>query len=102
MNKTESFNLLKAIGLLVALFFGGVFLLSAIFDKKHTGPAIEYIYVYTTINGQLYEKEATPADLSGEFVTFADGTRVSWTAVKTKRLKYYPDEMQGVFTNQSH
>jgi hypothetical protein len=101
MNKTESFNLLKALGLVVALFFGGVFLLSAIFDKKHTGPAIEYIYVYTTINGQLYEKEATPADLSSEFVTFGDGTRVPWTAVKTKRLKYYPAEVQGVLTNWS-
>ena len=101
MNKRESFNLLKALALVVALFFGGVFLLSAIFDKKHTGPAIEYIYVYTTINGQFYEKEATPADLNSQFVTFADGTRVSWASVKTKRLKYYPAEMQGAFTNQN-
>jgi len=101
MNKTESFNVLKGIAIVVALFFGGVFLLSALFDKKHTGPAVEYIYVYTTINGQLYEKEATPADLSSEFVTFGDGTRVPWSAVKSKRMKFYPQEMQGLFTNQN-
>jgi hypothetical protein len=98
MTKTESLNLLKAVGIVVAVFFGFVFLMDAIY-----GPAIEYIYVYTTINGQLYEKEATPADLSSEFVTFADGIRVSWGSVKTKRMEFYLDEtqsVQGTFTNR--
>lgn len=101
MNKKESLNVVKAIGILAAVFFGVVYILSAIFDKKHTGPAIEYIHIYTTINGHLFEKEATEDDLSSEFVTFADGTRVPWSAVKTKRLKFYPEEMKGLFTNQS-
>jgi hypothetical protein len=94
----EFFNLIKAIGIIVLIFFGAVALLSAIFDKKHTGQAIEYTIIYTTINGQYYEKEETAEDLNSEYVTFSDGTRVSWTAVKTKKAKFYPDEL-GIKTN---
>ena len=92
------FNLVKAVGIVVLIFFGAVALLSAIFDKKHTGQAIEYTIIYTTINGQYYEKEETAADLNSEYVTFSDGTRVSWTAVKTKKATFYPDEL-GATTN---
>ena len=87
------FNLLKAVGVVVLIFFGVVALLSAMFDKKHTGQAIEYTIIYTTINGQYYEKEETVEDLNSEYVTFSDGTRVSWTVVKTKKATFYPDEL---------
>jgi len=87
------FNLVKAVGVVVLIFFGVIALLSAMFDKKHTGKAIEYTIIYTTINGQYYEKEETAEDLNGEYVTFSDGTRVSWTAVKTKKATFYPDEL---------
>lgn len=96
----EFFNVIKAIGIVVLIFFGVVALLSAISDKKHTGQPIEYLIVYTTINGQYYEKEATAQDLNNEFVTFSDGTRVPWTAVKTKKAKIYPDEL-GTNTNSN-
>lgn len=94
------FNLVKAVGIVVLIFFGAVALLSAIFNKKHTGQAIEYTIIYTTINGQYYEKEETAADLNSEYVTFSDGTRVSWTAVKTKKATIYPDEL-GIKTNSN-
>lgn len=92
----EFFNLIKAIGIIALIFFGAVALLS----KKHTGQAIEYTIIYTTINGQYYEKEGTAKDLNGDFVTFADGTRVPWADVKTKRMKVYPDEL-GISTNSN-
>jgi hypothetical protein len=87
------FNLVKAIGIVVLLFFGGVALLSAIFDKKDTSPKIEYTIVTTTINGQFYEKEATAEDLNSEFVTFADGTRVPWSAVKSTKSTISVNEL---------
>jgi hypothetical protein len=92
------FNLVKAVGIIVLMFFGGVALLSALFDKKHTGPAIEYTILSTTVNGQYFEKEETAADLASDYVTFSDGTRVPWTAVKITRAKFYPDEL-GTKTN---
>jgi hypothetical protein len=92
-NQRGFFNLVKAIGIVVLIFFGAVALLSALFDKKHNGKAIEYTIIYTTINGQYYEKEETAEDLNSEYVTFSDGTRVSWTAVKTKKATFYPDEL---------
>jgi len=99
MNKRETINILKAIGIVLLMFFGGVAILSALFDKKHTGPAMEYIVVYTTINGHFYEKEATAQDLGSEFVTFEDGTRVPWSTVKTKKMKIYADELTNAFVN---
>lgn len=88
------FNLVKAAGIIVLIFFGAVALLSAFSGKKHSSQAIEYTIIYTTINGQYYEKEETAEDLNGSgYVTFADGTRVSWTAVKTKKAIFYPDEL---------
>jgi len=98
--QNDFFNGIKVIGIIVLIFFGAVALLSAIFDKKHTGQAIEYTIIYTTINGQYYEKEETAEDLNSEYVTFSDGTRVSWTAVKTKKAKIYPDEL-GANTNSN-
>jgi hypothetical protein len=92
-NQRGVFNLVKAVGIIVLIFFGAVALLSAIFAKKHTGQAIEYTIIYTTINGQYYEKEETAEDLNSEYVTFSDGTRVSWAAVKTKKATFYPDEL---------
>jgi hypothetical protein len=56
VNTTESINVLKGIGLLVLIFFGAYALLSLVYHKQHTGPAIEYTVLYTTINGQFYEK----------------------------------------------
>ena len=87
------FNLVKAVAIVVLIFFGAVALLSTMFDKKHTGQAIEYTIIYTTINGQYYEKEETAEDLNSEYVTFSDGARVAWTAVKTKKATFYPDEL---------
>ena len=92
-NRGSFFNLVKVVGIVVLIFFGVVALLSAMFDKKHTGQAIEYTIIYTTINGQYYEKEETAEDLNSEYVTFSDGTRVSWAAVKTKKATFYPDEL---------
>lgn len=92
------FNLVKAVGIVVLIFFGAITLLSALFDRKHTGQPIEYTILSTTINGQFYEKEETTADLAGNYVTFSDGTRVPWTAVKITRAKFYPDEL-GTKTN---
>jgi len=92
MKKSEAINLIKAIGILVLFFCGGVVALS-FFDKKHSGPAVEYTVVYTTINGHFYEKEATAEDFASSFVTFSDGTRVSWSDVKSKQMKVYPDEI---------
>jgi CheY-like chemotaxis protein len=89
----EFFNLIKAIGIVVLLFFGGIALLSAIFDKNDTSPKIEYTIVTTTINGQFYEKEATAEDLNSEFVTFADGTRVPWSAVKSTKSTISVNEL---------
>ena len=87
-------NLMKAVGIVALIFFGAVALLSAMFDRKHSGQPIEYTIIYTTINGQYYEKEETAEDLNGSgYVTFSDGTRVSWTAVKTKKASFYPDEL---------
>lgn len=96
----EFFNIAKAIGLIVLIFFGGVALLSAIFDRKHTGPAVEYTILSTTVNGQSYEKEETTADLGSDYVTFSDGVRVPWSAVKITRSKFYPDEL-GMNTNSA-
>jgi hypothetical protein len=89
----DFFNLIKAIGIVVLIFFGGVALLSSIFDKKDTSPKIEYTIVTTTINGQFYEKEATAEDLNSEFVTFADGTRVPWSAVKSTKSTISVNEL---------
>jgi hypothetical protein len=91
--QNEFFNLVKAIGIVVLIFFGGIALLSAIFDKKDTSPKIEYTIVTTTINGQFYEKEATAEDLNSEFVTFADGTRVPWSAVKSTKSTISVNEL---------
>jgi len=88
--------MLKAIGLAVLIFAGAVALLSAGCEKQHSGPAIEYIVVYTTINGQFYQKEATAEDFKTGFVTFSDGTRVPWSAVKSKKMKVYADELTNV------
>lgn len=90
----DFFNLIKAVTIIALIFFGAVALLS----KKHTGQPIEYTIIYTTINGRSYEKEAVPSDLNSDFVTFEDGTRVSWADVKTKKMKVYPDEL-GINTN---
>ena len=90
----EFFNLIKAIGIIVLIFWGAV----ALFSKKRTGQAIEYTVLSTTINGQYFEKEATPNDLNSDFVIFEGGRRVSWADVKTKRMKVYPDEL-GVSKN---
>ena len=85
--------------LVVLMCFGVVVLLSAGCEKQHSGPAIEYLVVYTTINGQFYEKEATAEDLNSGFVTFSDGTRVPLSAVKSKKMKLYADELtNAVFT----
>ena len=71
-------------------------------EKKHSGPAYEYLHVYTTINGQFYQKEATAEDLKSAFVTFEDGTRVPWSAVKSKKMKIYADELtNALFQGQS-
>lgn len=90
------FNLIKAVGIVVLIFFG-VALLSAIFDKKDTSPKIEYTIVYTTINGQFYEKEATAEDFNSGFVTFSDGTRVPWSAVKSKKAEISVSELSNAF-----
>jgi len=92
MKSSETVNVIKAIGIVVLFFFGCIYALS-LFDKKHTGPGVDYTVVYTTINVRLYEKEATSEDFSSGFVTFEDGTRVSWSDVKSKKMKFYPDEM---------
>ena len=86
-------NIAKAVILLTLIFFALVFLGGALFDKKHTGKPVEYTIIYTTINGQRYEKEATASDYSSEFVTFADGTRVSWSTVKTIKQTVYSDDL---------
>ena len=40
------------------------------------GSTVEIIVLSTTVNGQVYEKEARPGDLDTDFVNFADGVRV--------------------------
>ena len=99
MNKAETFNVMKGIALVAAILYGG-FLVLAAFSPKPTGPAIEYIYVYTTINGHYYAKEATTADLNSDFVTFEDGTRVSWAVVKSKKMKVYPTDLHSTKQNR--
>lgn len=99
MTSQEMFNVTKGLALAAAIFVGLYVAFGVFVAKKHNGPAIEYIYLYTTINGQLYEKEATAQDMSSGFVTFGDGTRVPWSAVKSKRLRVYPDELTNAVRN---
>jgi hypothetical protein len=95
------FNLIKAVAIVALIFYGGIALLSSLFDKKHIGKPIEYTILYTTINGHYYEKEETAADLTSDFVAFSDGTRVSWADIKSKKADVYPDEL-GAGTNSFH
>ena len=86
----------RALAALVGVFaaiIGALLLWEKIFVKKPTGPLVEVIYVYTTMNGHLYEKEATAQDLSSGSVNFGDGVVIPWSEVKSKRLKYHLDEL---------
>jgi hypothetical protein len=65
----------------------------SLFDRKHSAPISYYTVIYATINGRLYTKDASAEDYGSRFVTFGDGTRVSWTDVKTKKTPLYPDEL---------
>ena len=78
---------------IIGAIFAALLLYEKLFIKKPTGPVIEVIYVYTTINGHLYEKEATAQDLASGSVDFGDGVRIPWNEVKSKRLKYHLDEL---------
>jgi hypothetical protein len=92
MNTSERKNLLKGVGIVFLMFLGFYFFLT-LFDRKHVGPAFEYTILYTTINGHLYQKEATAEDYNSSFVTFEDGIRVPWSEVKSQKAKFYPQEV---------
>ena len=61
MKNNETLNIIKGIAIVV-LFFYGVYFVLTLFDKKHTGPTSYYTVIYTTINGRLYTKDASPED----------------------------------------
>lgn len=72
--------------LFVGIGFGGVFLWAK-FSNTSAPSTIEVTTLSANINGQHHEKEAQPHDSNGDYVTFGDGVRVSWTAVTVKKRK---------------
>ena len=64
VKKSEYWNIIKGLAIVGSLVYGGFLLLCSSDKPKDNGPEFEYVVAYTTINGHLYEKEATSEDLN--------------------------------------